>query len=132
MADKDQGRESQLAMGPLPNRQHLREFLDGSTRSGVQLHTAAIGLGHYRPGWRWSLHAGPQTGRPAQRHVGYVLSGRMGVRTADGEEGEIGPGEAFELGPGSDAWVIGEATCTALDFSPIPVAEPSGPQPDGT
>jgi quercetin dioxygenase-like cupin family protein len=91
-------------------------FLDGSKRSAVILESVAIGRGEYLPGWRWSLHAGKQTGKSSAAHVGYVLSGRMAVRAADGKENTVGPGEAFEVGPGHDAWVVGNELCVALDF----------------
>ena len=38
-----------------------RMFLDGSGRAVVALQSVAIGRGEYLPGWRWSVHAGPQT-----------------------------------------------------------------------
>ena len=101
-----------------------REFLDGSRRSEITLDTMRIGHGTYLPGWRWSLHAGPQTGKPSARHVGYVLSGRMIIRSAAGDERELGPGDAFEAGPGHDAWVVGDEPCTALDFTPIADGRP--------
>ena len=91
-------------------------FIDGSTRSYTALRTAAIGLGTYQPGWRWSLHAGPQTGKDSENHIGYIVSGRMMVKDPSGNETEIEPGIAFELPPGSDAWVIGNEPCIALDF----------------
>lgn len=97
-----------------------REFLDGSVRSTVLLRTTYVAVGTYEPGWRWSLHAQPQTGLPSQNHVGYVLSGRLGVRDAEGRERRVGPGEAFELPPGSDAWVEGDEPCVALDFDRLP------------
>lgn len=100
-------------------REPPRTFLDGSRRSVVRLATCAVGRGEYLPGWRWSLHAGPQTGEPSARHVGYVVSGRMRVRDASGEERHVGPGQAFETGPGHDAWVVGDAPCVALDFTPL-------------
>jgi len=96
-----------------------REFLDGSSRSEVQLPSLRIGRGIYRPGWRWSQHAGPQTGQPSTAHIGYVEAGRLAVRTADGAELTVRPGEAFEVGPGHDAWVVGDEPCIALDFGPI-------------
>ncbi len=34
-------------------------------------------------------------------------------------EAEIEPGCAFEIAPGSDAWVIGDDPCIALDVIPI-------------
>jgi len=93
-----------------------REFLDGCRRSTLDLPSLRIGRGVYRPGWRWSEHAGPQTGQPSAAHIGYVCSGRLGVRAADGSEVTVGPGEAFEVGPGHDAWVVGDEPCVALDF----------------
>ncbi len=96
-----------------------REFIDGSTRSYAELRTAAIGFGTYQPGWRWSLHAGAQTGKDSENHIGYVISGRMMVKDQSGNEAEIGSGCAFEIAPGSDAWVIGDEPCIALDFIPI-------------
>ena len=96
-----------------------REFLDGSRRSTAKLPSLRIGRGVYRPGWRWSQHAGPQTGLPSAAHIGYVEAGRMVVRGAAGREVTVGPGEAFEVGPGHDAWVVGDEPCVALDFEPI-------------
>ena len=91
-------------------------FLDGSKRYAVILDSVAIGRGVYHPGWRWSLHVGQQTGRKSAAHIGYIRSGRMAVRSADGKEITAGPGDAFEVGPGHDAWVVGEEPCIALDF----------------
>ena len=93
-------------------------FLDGSGRSAVNLRSAYIGLGCYRPGWRWSEHVGRQTGKASEAHIGYVISGKMCVRASDGTEAHIGPGEAFEVHPGHDAWVVGDEPCLALDFGP--------------
>jgi hypothetical protein len=96
-----------------------REFLDGSRRWTAQLPSLRIGYGVYRPGWRWSLHAGPQTGLPSEAHTGYVEAGRMAVRGAGGQEVTVGPGEAFAAGPGHDAWVVGDEPCVALDFEVV-------------
>ena len=91
-------------------------FLDGSNRVAVILNSVAIGRGEYLPGWRWSQHVGAQTGRPSQAHIGLILSGRMGILDSEGREVTLGPGDAFEIGPESDAWVVGDETCLALDF----------------
>ena len=91
-------------------------FLDESERVVVQLRHAEIGRGVYRPGWRWSEHVQPLSGRESEEHIGYVISGRMAVRAKDGTEVEVGPGEAFIAAPGSDAWVLGDEPCVALDF----------------
>ena len=91
-------------------------FLDGSRRGAVELESAAIGWGEYLPGWRWSEHVGKQTGKPSLAHIGYVISGQMRIRSADGLETTVSAGEAFEVGAGHDAWVLGDAPCVALDF----------------
>lgn len=91
-------------------------FIDGSDRHVVELPSLYIGTGTYKPGWRWSVHAGPQAGKSSVRHIGYIISGSMMVKDAAGRETMVRPGEAFEIGPDHDAWVIGDAPCVALDF----------------
>ncbi len=91
-------------------------FLDGSKRSVVILDSIIIGRGEYLPGWKWSLHVGKQTNKPSAAHTGYILSGHMTIKSADGLQIDIGPGDAFEVLPGHDAWVTGNETCVALDF----------------
>lgn len=91
-------------------------FLDGSTRNVAALPSLFVGKGVYRPGWRWSLHAGPLTGRETEHHIGYVVSGRFMIEDPAGNRRDVGPGEAFEVGPGHDAWVIGDEPCVALDL----------------
>ncbi len=93
----------------------IRIFLDGSKYWAVDLPSVRIGLGHFKPGWVWSEHAGAQTGSESQKHIGIIQSGMMALKSADGRKIEIGAGEAFEVKPGHDAWVVGEETCVALD-----------------
>ena len=95
---------------------NTRVFLDGSSRTSELLHSAGVGLGTYRPGWRWSVHAGAQTGKPAGKHIGYVISGRFIISDSAGNEISVGPGEAFEMAPNGDSWVDGDEACVALDF----------------
>tara|TARA_Y100000310_G_C20516984_1_gene731672 strand:+ start:295 stop:444 length:150 start_codon:yes stop_codon:yes gene_type:complete len=40
----------------------------------------------------------------------------MIIKGKDGKEVKVNPGEAFEVQPGHDAWVIGKESCIALDF----------------
>lgn len=96
-----------------------RTFLDGSIRQTILLRTAVIGLGTYQPGWKWSLHAGAQTGKPSENHIGYIISGHMIIQDSEGIETKIGPGDGFEVMPGHDAWVLGNEPCVALDFTDI-------------
>jgi quercetin dioxygenase-like cupin family protein len=91
-------------------------FLDGSSRGVVEFEQVAIGCGVYQPGWRWSEHVRHISTGDSETHIGYVISGRMGLRGSDGTEVEVRPGDAFVAAPGHDAWVIGEEPCVALDF----------------
>ena len=101
----------------LDNAENSRVFLDGSKRTVVVLKSIAIGRGEYLPGWKWSEHAGPQTGKKSEAHIGYIISGQMVIRAADRKEVKVGPGDTFEAQPGHDAWVVGNEPCVALDFS---------------
>jgi quercetin dioxygenase-like cupin family protein len=73
----------------------------------------------FQPGFRWSEHVRPVAGTDLCqiRHIGYVVSGRSGIRMADGTERELAPGDAFDVPPGHDAWVIGDEPYVAVDFS---------------
>ncbi len=70
------------------------------------------------PGWKWSECVKPVvgTGRCQARHVGVVQSGRMHVIHEDGTEGETGPGDAYVIEPGHDAWVVGDETFVGFEF----------------
>jgi hypothetical protein len=39
------------------------------------------------------------------------------VVTDDGGTAELGPGEAYEVQPGHDAWVVGDEAVTSVEFS---------------
>jgi class 3 adenylate cyclase len=85
----------------------------------VNLDETAIGHFLSPPGWRWSKDVAPITGtRSCQhRHLGYAISGSLGVRMDDGTELTIGPGDAYEIPPGHDAWVIGDEPWNAVEFA---------------
>ena len=109
--------QSNIIAGNLTPSERTQSFLDGSNRSTVRLRSTVIGLGTYQPGWKWSLHVGTQTGKLSENHVGYIISGQMTIQDSNGHELQIGPGDAFEVSPGHDAWVIGNTPCVALDFT---------------
>ncbi|HWV37337.1 MAG TPA: cupin domain-containing protein [Vulgatibacter sp.] len=77
-----------------------------------------IGKVTMQPGWRWSTHVSPMAGTRTCEvsHVGYCVSGRMRVVMDDGERAEIGPGDAFVIRPGHDAWVLGDEPFVGFDF----------------
>ena len=72
----------------------------------------------FEPGWKWSECVKPVAGTEScqVRHVGVVQSGRMHVVHEDGTEGEVGPGEAYVIEPGHDAWVVGEEGFVGFEF----------------
>jgi hypothetical protein len=85
----------------------------------VNVAGATIGRAVFKPGWKWSNDVKPLAGTDSCEapHTGYVISGRLHVRMDDGAEGEVGPGDAFVVSPGHDAWVVGDEPCVVLDWS---------------
>jgi hypothetical protein len=71
-----------------------------------------------QPGWRWSECIKPVAGTDScqARHVGTVLSGRIHVKHDDGTEAEMGPGEAYVIEPGHDAWIVGNEPLVGFEF----------------
>jgi hypothetical protein len=78
-----------------------------------------IGQGTFEPGWKWSNDVKPIAGTESCEapHTGYCISGSMTVRMNDGKEFQIKPGDAFQIPPGHDAWVVGNEACVMLDFT---------------
>jgi hypothetical protein len=72
----------------------------------------------FEPGWRWSECVKPVAGTEScqARHVGVAHSGRIVVKHEDGTEVEIGPGDAYVIEPGHDAWVVGDERFVAFEF----------------
>ena len=72
----------------------------------------------FQPGWRWSECVKPVVGGDScqAHHVGVVVSGTMGIRNADGTEGEAGPGTAYVIEPGHDGWTVGDEAVVAYEF----------------
>jgi quercetin dioxygenase-like cupin family protein len=71
------------------------------------------------PGWKWSEHIKPIAGTDSCQleHNGLLFSGRLKVVADDGSEMEIGPGDAYFVPPGHDAWVVGDEPATGVEFS---------------
>lgn len=95
-----------------------RKFTNGEigvvTVSGI-----VVGRAVFQPGWRWSEDVKPIAGTESceAAHTGYIISGRMHVTMDDGAECDLEPGDAFVISPGHDAWIVGDETCVALDWS---------------
>lgn len=78
----------------------------------------SVGLRTLEPGWRWSTHmqSVAKTASCQVRHIGYVVSGRMGFLMDDGTELEVGPGDVFDVHPGHDTWTVGDAPAVFVDM----------------
>src|SRR5687768_1756106 len=84
----------------------------------LRLEGATAGRYTFEPGWRWSESVKPVAGTDTcqVRHVGVVMAGRLHVQHEDGSEGEAGPGDAYVIEPGHDAWVVGDETFVGYEF----------------
>ena len=84
----------------------------------VRLGDTSVARLAFEPGWKWSECVKPVAGTDScqVRHVGVVQSGHMVVRHDDGTEAEVGPGEAYVIEPGHDAWVVGDEGFVGFEF----------------
>src|SRR5262245_39733841 len=84
----------------------------------VRLGDVQVGRATFQPGWRWSECVKPLAGTDScqARHVGAIVSGHLHVVQDDGSEGDLGPGDAYVIDPGPDAWVVGDEPCVGLEF----------------
>jgi quercetin dioxygenase-like cupin family protein len=108
--------------------EEVRQMNDKGLVELVNIGGGVVGKATFEPGWRWSEHVKPIAGTESCQvaHLGYVLSGRQGVRMDDGSELEFGPGDVVAIPPGHDGWVIGDEPCVLLDFAGMAhYAEPS-------
>jgi mannose-6-phosphate isomerase-like protein (cupin superfamily) len=73
----------------------------------------------FQPGWKWSECVKPTAGTESCKvpHINYVISGHLKVVMDDGLELDMGPGDAVDIPPGHDAWVVGSEPCVVIDFS---------------
>jgi hypothetical protein len=92
--------------------------IDKGTVEVVELDGASVMRLTFQPGWRWSECVKPVVGGDScqTHHVGYAISGRMHVVMDDGEEMEFAPGDAMQILPGHDAWVVGDEPYVGVDF----------------
>ncbi len=104
-----------------------KESIDGpdETKSTPKAKTRVLTVGGFtighrtlEPGWRWSTSMKPlaKTETCMARHLGYMLSGRLGFIMDDGSKLECRPGDFFDVHPGHEAWTIGEVPAVFLDL----------------
>jgi hypothetical protein len=96
----------------------IRRFPNGAGAL-VTLGGRTVGRSEFRAGWRWSNDVRPVAGTASCQvhHLGYLITGTLHVEPDDGSSVDLVPGDAFEILPGHDAWVVGDTTCHMLDWS---------------
>jgi len=84
------------------------------TVSGVTFGRAVL-----EPGWKWSTSVKPiaKTKSCEAPHTQYIISGRLKILMDDGQEEELGPGDASVIPSGHDARVIGNEPVVLVDVS---------------
>jgi class 3 adenylate cyclase len=84
----------------------------------VNIGALPIGREVLEPGFRWSTHVQPIVGTDwcEFHHVTYLLSGRFHIAMRDGESRELTAGQAMDVAPGHDAWVVGNEPVVLIDF----------------
>jgi class 3 adenylate cyclase len=75
----------------------------------------------HQPGWKWSQHMQPiiGTARCMHHHLGILVSGEMEFGTAAGARRRVRAGDAYEVPPGHDAWVVGDEPAVAIEFAGV-------------
>jgi class 3 adenylate cyclase len=93
--------------------------VEGVTERQVELGDLTVGRQTLEPGWRWSTHIRPHVGGEwcQARHVGVVLSGRLGIKLRDGTTFELGPDDVFDIPPGHDGYVIGHEPVDTIEWA---------------
>jgi quercetin dioxygenase-like cupin family protein len=110
----------QLERKSLDTPDEVRSFKDDKGKAEiVTVGEVILGRGTFEPGWVWSEHVKPISGTDSCQaaHTGYILKGRMVVKMDNGSEVEFGPGDAFYMPPGHDAWVVGDEPCALIDVT---------------
>jgi class 3 adenylate cyclase len=75
----------------------------------------------HEPGWSWRECMQPIVGGEwcQARHLGMLVSGRIGVELSDGTKLELGPDDVADIPPGHDGWVIGDEPAVQIEWSGV-------------
>jgi class 3 adenylate cyclase len=84
----------------------------------VELGDLTVGELVSEPGWRWSEHVRPTVGGDwcQARHVGFIISGELGIDFSDGSRAVFGPGDVFDVPPGHDGFTVGDVPCVQVEW----------------
>lgn len=93
----------------------------GVTQDLVEIGEVTVARAIHQPGWRWSKDIQPIVGGEwcQARHLGVVLSGRMGIEFPDGGRTEFGPDDVFDIPPNHDGYVIGDEPAVLLEWAGV-------------
>jgi uncharacterized cupin superfamily protein len=116
-----------LARANIETPHETRPYVAHGHMDVVTLGDFTLGRGTFEPGWKWSEDVKPIAGTDScqVRHTGIVVSGRMTVRSDDGTETTVGPGDVVVLEPGHDAWTEGSEPCVMYDTGVAAYAKPT-------
>jgi quercetin dioxygenase-like cupin family protein len=97
----------------------LRVFDKGKVELTTFNDGVSIGRITLEPGWSWDKCVKPivNTNSCQAPHTQYMISGKMKVVMDDGTEEEFGPGDTSVIPPGHNAWVVGDESVVAIDFT---------------
>jgi len=114
MAEK----QTQLKSIDFSKPHEVRELPKGKIEL-ITLNGVTFGRATCEPGWRWSTHVKPIAGTSSCQaaHLGVQLSGVMHIKMDDGTEMDIKPGQAVNIPPGHDAWVVGKEPVVFIDIT---------------
>jgi len=106
-----------MALKSLEKPDEVREFEKGRLEL-VTIAGRTIGRAVFQPGWKWSSHVKPlaKTKSCEAAHFGYQLSGEMKIVADDGTQVTVKGGDALNIPPGHDAWVVGNEPVVFVDF----------------
>ena len=85
----------------------------------VEIGNVTVARAVHQPGWRWSIDIRPIVGGDwcKARHVGIVVSGRMGIEFPDGTGFEAGPDDIFDVPPLHDGFVVGDEPLVLYEWA---------------
>ena len=91
---------------------------DKAKMETLEFGTAKVSRIVLQPGWKWSECNQPLAGTPTcqVQHLGILHSGSMKVTHEGGSEMDVAAGDAYTIGPGHDAWVVGDEVCVCYEF----------------
>jgi quercetin dioxygenase-like cupin family protein len=115
---KEQATAARAEYKDFAHADEVRTFEKGNVEV-LKIGSGTVGRMTLQPGWQWSKHVKPiaQTDWCLAPHFQYVVSGRLHVKMANGEEFELGPGSVSFLPEGHDAWVVGNEPVVGVDWA---------------